>query len=288
MFSYVLLAAFVALGFWALDDFLLKRIITKLGVIRPAIMMIGFGVIPIIILTLAGSFAIPSLYVIILSIVAGIFFFLGYILDFKSLETEQVTNTIALGELQSAIIVLFGIFALAENASPIVILGIVIVFVGAVLVGIERRMRFNKKLLPAVFANVSWAIYWVILSFAILSYHSFVVPLLIARSAGFIGIAASVAIFGLSTKKGKKVSKAALGYSAIALMLMIGIFDSIGNLSFGYVALSNIIAIGASITALVPVIVGVLGKVFYKDKLTLIQLLGFTMCVIGAIVISLL
>jgi drug/metabolite transporter (DMT)-like permease len=288
MFSYALLGAFLSLGLWSFDNFLLKRVVSGNGVIRPAVLMIGFGVIPTVILFGFSNLGIPSSYVIILSILAGVFFFLGYLLNFKSLKTEQVTNTIALGELQNAIIVAFGIFALAEKANSFVIIGILIVFLGSALVTIDKQLKLNKKLLPAMLANISWAIYWILLSFAILSYHNFAGPLLIARTAGLIGIVISVAVFGFATNHKKKKIKMEVSYGLIGIMVVIGIFDGIGNLSFGYVALSNIIAIGGTITALVPVITGILGRIFYKDKLTSIQLIGFMMCVFGAVIISLL
>ena len=69
-------------------------------------------------------------------------------LYFKSLETEQLTNAVALSEITPAILTLFGMFVLQEVGNPMEVIDIILIFAGAFLRHKHRGLKINRKLVP--------------------------------------------------------------------------------------------------------------------------------------------
>src|SRR5208283_4411978 len=100
----------------------------------------------------------------------------GYYFIYRSLETEQVSNTMVLFEISPVIIVLIGIFVLSERLTFLEGMGMLAVFFGALFVTTNVRVRFNRKLLPAIFGNLSWGISTLLILYAVRSYGGVALP----------------------------------------------------------------------------------------------------------------
>ena len=74
----------------------------------------------------------------------------------------------------------------------------------------------------------------------------------------------------------------------IALTVIASFADASGDTLFGITAGSPVLAIGAALVALQPMVVSFLGFIQYRDKLTKLQLYGLVVMIAGALVLSVL
>ncbi|MDE1850320.1 MAG: DMT family transporter [Candidatus Micrarchaeota archaeon] len=273
----------ITVAAWAISLTLERRIAIIAGNLRGAVLVLFVGIFPILIFFLISNFAM-SPYAILLSLVSGILLAIGYILYYKSLETEQVSNTSGIGLAQPAILLLFSILVLHETISSIQALGGIIIFVGVLLIITNNKLELNRKLLPALLANVSWAGYWVIASYAILFSQQVGATLLIARLTSLVVVLIAFAL----AMKNHVVPR--LKNSLVPMLLIIGaaagILDGLGNATFGYVVQFQLLSIGSIFVASLPLFVTLLAYIFYKEHLTRLQGIGMIMAVAGALVVA--
>ena len=288
-----ILAAFGAAAFWTISNIVSKKASVDMGSVAAAAIVVPLGIIPMIIgATLVGSWTIPLSSAVLASI-SGIFLAVGFILIYRSLQTEQLTNTVVLNEMTPAILVLFGLFALGEHVNMIQALSMVAIFAGAFFMISVGGFRINRRLIPATFAVLSWSIYWIILTYAVTGAGgAFALPVIVSRAAG-----AGVALAYLAIKRkemrsyiGRKFGATAGSgkYMIVFLLALAAMVDASGDFLFSYVTGTNALAIGSALTALTPMAAAFIGGLLiYKDKLTDSQLVGFVIMVAGALVLSL-
>ena len=281
-----LLAAFFAVTFNTLFYIFSKYTATKVNNYKLTLLILGIGILPMLIaLIFTGQSATTSLLTMTYALIAGIFFGIGFALCFKSLQTEQVTNTSALEPLQQLTILLFGVLVLSEKLTVTQILAAFMIFVGVLLVSSSKGFKINKFLGPAILANLSWAAYWILLSYGIGGPQSNIFPTLLSRVTAFFVILAYSSITGnlIESKKRRKVKSAILPL----LLILTGFVDAGINLSFSFTLAFRVVALGSAIYATTPIFVALIGRAIYKDKLTKSQLLGIIMAVFGAAAIVL-
>ncbi|MDE1804718.1 MAG: DMT family transporter, partial [Candidatus Micrarchaeota archaeon] len=224
MISIGTIAAVLAVLFWAISLVIEKRIVTILGKTKGAVLVIGLGVLPMLVLS-ALSFSLLGPAEIALAAISGIFLSIGFVLYYKSLETEQISNTSGTGLLQPALLIIFSVFVLSEPLTLPQIIGGIVIFLGIILILTTERMELNRNLIPAILAQVSWALYWIFATYAILGSHKVAIPLLISRVVAFIS---GAALFPLLLKKDKISRRSGVAYIAI-LLVIAGILDGAGN-----------------------------------------------------------
>lgn len=255
-----------------------KKIIRKLGAYRAGAIVLAAGLLP----ALAVSILIPlgaySGYSIMLAVVTGMLVGVGYLLFYKSIETEQVSNTIALSELGALIFVAFGFVVLNEPITGAGIIGVLIVLIGAVFIATTEGKNFNRKLLPAVASYLLWSSAFIIFSYSIRASGGFVLPLLTAK----VTMLATFLIAGLmvSYRKAEKDQ-----FNGIKEAAAVGILDGTGTVGFCFVVVLGAIGLAGIINALSPVVGGVLGYILYKERFTTLQACGFAAMIIGAMIV---
>ena len=288
MLSYAVLFAIMAVLSFSVGDVFQKSLAEKIDSYKAALFISGVGVLPL----LAGYFLFPEppvpLVTMAASAVTGIFFGLAYILLYRTFETEQVTVTIALAELPPALLVVLGIFAYGEGISEVGVLSIVLIFIGVALLITEEGMSINKRMTSAVLAFVIWAAYWGIMSYAISTSGNFIEPIAAVRIVSVVTLGAFVLMKGRKRVRGRAYVRrnAISSLPAFAIIAIGGIADGLGNMMQGATISINQIVIGSAIVALVPVGVGILGYVFYRDRLDSLQLLGFALMIVGAVALA--
>ncbi len=292
MLSIGILAAFAAALFWGISQLISKVIAPRIGTYRTAALVVSAGILPMLIIFLIFPTTL-TLYNILISVGAGVALAAGYILFYKSVESQNISNIGGIDLLQPAVLVIFGIFILSEPINAVQILGTLIVFVGIALISEKRNGKFNRKLLPAALGNISWAFYWVILSYAISSSSQYVLPLLISRTTAAI-ITVFALMFLIETKSGDKFrqsKKTSAIKLSLAVLIILGvteaIFDSSGNIVFGIVISNNVIALGAVLTALEPAFIAFCAHFIFKERLNKVQTLGLAAAIAGALLIAL-
>ncbi|MCL4365066.1 DMT family transporter, partial [Candidatus Marsarchaeota archaeon] len=167
MLNLGLIAAFASMMFLSSDIAIAKHLTKRLGKFRYSVGILGIGIIPMLIYALAVGIHAYSMEIVILSLLAGAFLGAGYVLYYKALETEQITNVSSIGEIQPAFLLLFGVFILGEKITLIEIAGIFSIFVGSFLVLRTRGLEINRVMIPVIVANILWVVYWILMDYAI-------------------------------------------------------------------------------------------------------------------------
>ena len=268
-----------------------KRIANPFGNRLCALFTVGFGTVPMLVSILIFGFVSLPLSDELISLAAGFFLSLGFLLKYLSLSTEQVTNIGAVAQVQPALLVIFGIFLFNEQVNPLTIISMIVVFVGAGFITITKDFKINKNLVPAILSSASWGIYWILITVSVGNSGNFLASLFFSRISG---VALLLIFF---SRMGGHVTEKAIQYKKIKgeeafMMLMLlalatGLFNGMGDTLFGVVAKYNEVAVGS--------VIGIAGLVFlataayflYKERLTRLQLAGFVVVLIGTLGLAL-
>ncbi len=286
------IAAEMAVSFWILSNTISKKVIKGFGPQFVAIVVIALGLLPMAVsVALMHTYSMPF-YSILMASFAGIALGTGFVSIYMSLKTEQLANASALNEIQPAALVLFGLVILHEHVTILQIVSMLVIFAGAMLIITGERFKINRALLPAALAGFCWAVYWILMEYAISSAREFSLPILVSR---LIGLALAIGVLlwmgGVKTaiRRRRRLmrSEGVFGLMIILLIIM-GIADGCGDAIFGITAISKVFAIGGALTALSPMVVVFLGFLFYRERLNKTQMAGFFVMVAGAVILSVL
>lgn len=278
------IAALMMLSF-SFSNLLGKKSTTTFGDFKATAVLTGASVIPLVIALLFFGAQQISALVLFFALGAGLLTAVGYVLIYKSLETEQVTNTIALSGLSPVVIFLFGLFVLGEGASRLELLGAAAVFIGLFLVSTKKGLRPNRKLLPALLGNVAWAFGYIAEVEAVGVSDQVYLPVFIAMLSSFVFVLVIASLW--RTKSRRKAVRLAKRPIVASMAIGAGLFQGLGETLFGLSVLLQDLVIAGPIYALQPGIVAVVGHFAYKDRLTTLQLIGLAALVVGSIVLSL-
>ncbi|MDE1762243.1 MAG: DMT family transporter [Candidatus Micrarchaeota archaeon] len=285
--SIGIVAALVGLLMFSVGDTISKRVSERLGHLISATVIVGAGII-----SLAASLLfLPSVpltpIMLAASAAAGVFTALGFLLVLKSLETEQVSNTMGLLNLQYAVIIILGIFFLSENVSALQYAGLIIVFAGSLLVTLGRKLKVNRMLLPAVAGNLCWGVGIAIISYSI---ASFAAPttmfFLYARLVGFSLLLAYLLLMLYRRPKRVLPDKIRHPGRQLGLAVLSGMLAGGALFMITMFTIYRMVTVGGAILALEPVLVAIYGAFLYRDRMSKIQLFGIAIAVIGGIVLS--
>ncbi len=285
-------AAILAMVLWTISGTINKKVATGLGTHVSAFLYVLVSLIPVLIATMIIGIYSISPFGIETAVVAGVFLAVGFIFGFKALSTENLSSVSALQEIMPALLLLFGLFILGERINQVQSAGIIIIALGTLMTIITEKLEINTRMIPAILAVVSWAIYWMIISYSVISAKTFALPILISRV-----ISLPVTLIYLLSDRDAVSSLASLpsrirtNRTAAVLLILVSIAsfaDASGDTIFGITSGSSVLAIGAALVALQPMVVSFLAFVIYKDKLTRMQLIGLLVMLVGALILSVL
>ncbi len=285
-------AAILAMVLWTISGTINKKVATGLGTHVSAFLYVLVSLIPVLIATMIIGIYSISPFGIETAVVAGVFLAVGFIFGFKALSTENLSSVSALQEIMPALLLLFGLFILGERINQVQSAGIIIIALGTLMTIITEKLEINTRMIPAILAVVSWAIYWMIISYSVISAKTFALPILISRV-----ISLPVTLIYLLSDRDAVSSLASLpsrirtNRTAAVLLILVSIAsfaDASGDTIFGITSGSSVLAIGAALVALQPMVVSFLAFVIYKDKLTRLQLIGLLVMLVGALILSVL
>ncbi|MDE1856454.1 MAG: DMT family transporter [Candidatus Micrarchaeota archaeon] len=272
---------------WIIGDTIAKRSSVVIGNRQTAAIFLAIGAIPMLIGALLYGYQM-SLEAWGLAALAGVFLGIGYYSFYKALETEQLTNSAALFNLQPAIIVLFGLLVLGNAVSTVKDIAIAGIFVGSLMITVTRKMKFNMMLMPAVTANVAWGINWVLTIIAIGVSQQFLMPLLVARVVGLTSVLVMSSEYltrhAAHRHSFRKPETRRIRWLAAPSG---GALDGIGNITFAFAMFTGVVALGSALSAIIPAFIAVVAYFVFKDRLTKLQGAGLIISVIAAIAISL-
>lgn len=297
MLNYGLEAALGSMLLIAVDGVIAKYMLRRFSMNAYVPMVLAIGLLPM----LAAQYLYGGSYNLVLYlkyiIPGSIFLAAGYILYYKALSQAEVSKVTIFSNIQPLIIFIFGLFFLNEGISAIPLLGGMLIFIGSTLGIYEKGIKIDRRLVPAVFANVSWGIYWIFMAGSV-NQSNYVLPLLVARAIASV----IVTIFYLSIKSpahqkttaprpnSKSAVHKALAITVLPLTMLavlIGSFvDSGINLTFSLAISLSFAVLGSAIIAFAPMITAVIGRIAFKDELKPYQILGLVMAVIGAALVA--
>ncbi len=288
MLSIGIIAAFGAALFWTASQLLSKTVAPRIGNFKTAGVIAAVGLIPMVVLFVLSP-VLVSTNNLILSGISGIALALGYILFYRSVETQQISNAAATALIQPAILVFYAVLVLGESVNSLQSVGILAIFIGVILLDLTKKLKFNRKMIPAIVGNGIWALYWIFLAAAINSSHQIAEPLLVSRSTAVVVILVALLLF-LGEEKHRTLAKTK--YIPLALLfgivLVEGIADGSGNIAFGTTVNLNLLGLGSVLLAAEPIFIAIVAHFMYKDRLSKIQTMGVLLAAAGAAVIALL
>ena len=292
IYDLILIPA-ITLIMWTISNSIIKNLTLKINTNDISMIIVGAGIVPMLIGIVINPMHGISLPILFLSSISGILLGFGYILFYKSLKLENLGNAGVTINIQQIVVIVFGLFVLKENITSFVLPGILLIIFGSILVTIRKGFKINKILIIAAAANIIWGIYYIPLTFAILSLHASPVPLLLARIMGFFSV---LLLFNfpsmlkrirsrikISNVKGTKIASALI-FSSI----MAGLLDGTGNVLYALSIQDGIIILAGSMIALLPVTLALTGKFIFHEKLASIQYTGILLSVTGAMLIAIL
>lgn len=283
-FYLSVLIAFSATTLWAVVNLFQKDLSTKLGPAATSIIIVGGGIIPIVAYMLLSGVVLPGAFAILTALAAGILFAVASLLFYKALETQHVVNAKAIGLIQPVIILFFSVLVLGESVRFLVAIGGVVVFIGSILISVQKHLKFNRKLLPAFYSNIAWAGSWILIALSIKYSGQVAFPQFVLRLSALVLV---VLIYLFVSKDRRKISvRGSRWIIVIALIGIVGgILDGAGNLLQSYLVILGTLHLGGIAGIFGPFIVLVLAYLVYKERLTKIQALGLAIAAIGALVV---
>ncbi len=283
----------ITLIIWTISNSMIKNLASKINTNDVSMIVVGAGIIPMMIGIMINPVHGVSPSILLLSSISGILLGLGYILFYKSLKSENLGNAGVTINIQQIVVIVFGLFVLKENVTSFALPGILLIIFGSILATVRKGFRVNKILIIAAAANIIWGVYYIPLTFAILSLHASPVPLLLARIMGFFSV---LLLFNfpsilrrirsrikIENVRGAKIASALIFSSIIA-----GLLDGAGNVLYALSIQDGIIIIAGSMIALLPVTLALTGKFIFHEKLTSMQYSGILLSVTGAVLIAIL
>lgn len=248
---------------------------------------LGVALVPAIIYLVLSPPAQITPLLVTLAIGGGASLALGYVFVLKSLETEQATNTWGLINLGYLSIILFGVLVLGEHVTVLQAIAITAILTGAIMVTINRGMKFNRQLLPAIIGNLLWVGFNILIIYNISTYTSSPSAIIsILFASGFL----ILLLYGLFSRKATTTKTLTMPKNRRPFVLFIvsGLMLGAGQVAFVLVILQHFVALGGAVLAIEPIVVLVLGYALYKERITAFQGVGLLVTVVGAVMIGLL
>ncbi len=275
--------AVIVLIAYSFADLFGKKVVLKFGYKRATALVSAISIVPFLILYFAYPAQPITEYSIELSAVAGIFYGVGFMLLYKALVTEQTTNTFALSEFFKAWLVLFGALIAGSVLGLGQWSGIALIFLGSFMVITTENLHINKRLVYALSGFICWAVLWTMMYYAIINSRTYVPEGFIAA---FFALLTAIIVYAMFPDRKHAVAGRGdvrhwAGYAAI-----VGLAIGSGSLIFGFLIISKMLAQGAAIIALTPIVVAIASKRTYLDRLTKVQVAGILVAVSGALVLA--
>ncbi len=294
--NFILFSVFTTISYF-ISSIIYKYASAYFDYHKISALAIGLGAIPMLLVLLpnpAVLFATLSNYKLDFAIgISSIFLLLGYVLNFKTLKTEQVTNTFALAQIQPAMLIAFGIFVIHEQLSFIEMIALLFLITGTFLIISNDKLELNRKFIPTIFANVSWSIYWFIITFLLNANFNSLSIIFIARLLSFIfGIMFllwfdTTKIWKNQKKKLKDghILNKELSIAAVVLLVISSFADGIGNIFFTMLDHAKHLVFASIFLSILPALIGIFAYIFFKDKFSKLQILGLLIVVITGVVL---
>lgn len=285
--EYGVLFSFLYLLINTVGNIPIRRLVTGYGSTIASLIIVMAGVVPLLIgVFLFGTFSI-TMYSLFVSVISGIFLALGFLFFFRMFKSELLSSGAGLLAIQPALLFIFGFLVLGEPINLFDILGAVFVLFGIVLISKKKgSLRINKAFVYGIIGNVSWVIYWILVSYAIQGVSQPVLQLTVSRVVSCAVVGLALLLTWKAVKK-ERTQKAGTSHRLFYIGNLAGILNGLGTVLFAIVIVLKFLAIGSIITALGPALLAVFVIIIYKERPEKMKVVGIAIAVIGALLIAL-
>jgi len=276
---------------WGTSDFLANQSSEKIGHFKTFFwsQIAGLILVTIIVLLTSASFSF-SPFLVLLLLVSGIGYALGYLFFYKGFEIGNVSVVSAVINLQNIFVIGIAFFLFGQRISGIQIPALFLLLVGVTLVSVNLNdLRQGKVSLvvgvkETLIAAVLFGIFFWPVNQYIVQRTDWLATNLLTK---FIAIVTVYCISGVSKKDDITLPKKLRNFKSFYPIAAVGILEAIGVLSVsGGLSVGNAIIINPVASALTVVTVG-LAIIFLKEKITRTQALGILATVVGIVMIGL-
>jgi len=213
-------------------------------------------------------------------LIAGIFQAIGLLLFYRSMRSENISLASPIFATTSTLTIIYGVFILRENISPLRIITLIIIILGVILASLNlnsSKNLFNKGLLTALAGAGVFGIGFLLFTLVLKNGEYYFCNILYALSTFIV----SAILFKNDLKNSFKIIKNKK--SILLLPLSVGLLYSVGNNLYGTGLKVISSYIGAAIFNAYPIITVLLGFLILKEKLKTNQFIGVTIVIIGLI-----
>ncbi|MFH1650036.1 MAG: DMT family transporter [Candidatus Woesearchaeota archaeon] len=280
-----LVAAFGAMLAWGVGDFLIQRSVRTVGSVQ-ALAFIGIvgsvGLLPFVV----NDFQVlASWNGLIILIVLGVVTYAVAIMVFDALKDGKLAIIDVLLELELPVVIFLGFVFFKETLTGLQALIVAIIFVGMILIALERFSWKKHKWEKGVLLGVAAAVGIGVLDFLTAAGARAVSPLMAVWVPWVIFTIISFVVifykkeFGLFIKNAKAHRN---------LVFMTGFADTIAWLFYALALTGAGIGITTAITEAYPAIAVVLGVLLNKERIRKHQWLGVLLTIGGSIALAIL
>lgn len=291
---------------WASVDFASRIPSRKIGYYSTAsyVQVVGFATLGIYILFSTSEYSVfghYDIFLLAINFLVGVFNFLGFLFLYRGFSTGLMSVVSPISSSYPIITILLSVFVLGTTIASLQRVGISLVLFGIILSGVRIRelrtvrvpqtitassstkqtvpqTRFTRGLGSAIISCVSFGTLYLFLS-VVTSRTDLILPVF------FMRLSAAIISFALLVPLGIRLARPDM--RTFAIIAFIGIFDTIGYLSFdaGIHAAGNSLPIVATLSGLVGVFTILLARLFYKERLEMVQWLGVIALTVGVLVV---
>ena len=288
-----ILFGFVALFGWGLADFFAKPLIDSIGSYKAFFWMQLLSMIPFCILyfSLDGRFAFPlkdyGFFILI-----SIFGVIGYYLFYESISMSSISLMSPIQSSNFVVGILLALVFLGEHLTIYQGVAIIAIFIGVSLTGLNFKnlIRFRKiNLLPGVGINLVSAVcigtHFLFLGLMVPKY-GWLVPVFFFRVINVLFLLGFTAVSGKEITIKKQKSLTLKTWHLNWLFSIIIACDIAAILGFSVGITSQYVSIILPIAMSFPLLTVLLARIFYKEQLEALQIVGILILIAGISALS--
>lgn len=284
-FEFGVIAAFGAMLFWGFGDFLIQRSARRIGDVESLafISIIGaLGLFPFVLPELPTLFTIPN--IVLLSFV-GLVGFVVAIINFEALKEGKLSVMEVLFEIELPITAMLGFLFFRESVSLLQMGIISLVFIGIVLISIDSfsLKKHSKKIEKGALLAILTAAGFALLNFLTAYGSKEISPLMVIWLPWVV--IAIISLLFIGRREGfKRLSKN--GFRFERLVLVMGIIDTLGWLSYAFALQANTLTIATAISESYPAIALFMGIWINREKILPHQYAGAALALAASLVLG--
>ncbi|MBI2064767.1 MAG: DMT family transporter [Candidatus Yanofskybacteria bacterium] len=279
-----IIAAFGALIFWGVGDFLIQRSVRRLGDWEPLFIISLFGSIIITpfvwhdlqIITTSGNF--------ILLITVAVTFLCASLLEFQGYKIGKLAVIEPIQVLEIPISAFLAFFLLYERPTSMVILLVLILIFGLVLISVKRHHFLKKSWLEKGIIFAIAASFFMGITNFLVAYSSRLTNPLIA--IWFFNIFITLTTFIYLTAMGKIHNLFKDFTSNPKLMTAVCVFDNLAWISFAFASSVVPVITALAISESYIVLASILGIFYNNERLARYQIAGLFIVIPNAIILA--